>query len=136
MKKRPFPKICKPRCQLLKPCQPLANGEVLRAPAGRRRGEQAGDASELGPSPSPRNLRYVTKDGKPSIVPQDVPPLQSAAVGVGGAFIISAYAMWRIESNKRKEKEHWIAKLAKRRRMRGTAMVMRGCRLERSSRVV
>ena len=91
---------------------------ALRAPALSRTrhtrmcvvSNKAGDASELGPSPSPRNLRYVTKDGKPSIVPQDVPPLQSAAVGVGGAFIISAYAMWRIESNKRKEKEHWIAK--------------------------
>ena len=90
---------------------------ALRAPALSRTrhtrmcvvSNKAGDASELGPSPSPRNLRYVTKDGKPSIVPQDVPPLQSAAVGVGGAFIISAYAMWRIESNKRKEKEHWIA---------------------------
>ena len=71
---------------------------------------KAGDASDLGPSPPPRNLRYVTKDGRPSIVPQDVPPLQSAAVGVGGAFIISAFAMWRIESNKKREREYWIEK--------------------------
>ena len=71
---------------------------------------KAGDASELGPSPPPRNVRYVTKDGRPSIVPQDVPPLQSAAVGIGGAFIISAYAMWRIESNKKREREYWIEK--------------------------
>ena len=88
---------------------------ALRAPALSRTrhtrmcvvSNKSGDASELGPSPSPRNLRYVTKDGKPSIVPQDVPPLQSAAVGVGGAFIISAYAMWRIESNKKKEFAYW-----------------------------
>lgn len=71
---------------------------------------KAGDASELGPSPPPRNLRYVTEDGRPSIVPQDVPPLQSAAVGIGGAFIISAFAMWRIESNKKREREYWIEK--------------------------
>ena len=71
---------------------------------------KAGDASELGPSPPPRNLRYVTKDGRPAIVPQDVPPLQSAAVGIGGAFIISAFAMWRIESNKKREREYWIEK--------------------------
>ena len=89
---------------------------------------KAGDASDLGPSPPPRNLRYVTKDGRPSIVPQDVPPLQSAAVGVGGAFIISAFAMWRIESNKKREREYWIERHANRRKRRlrgrvlGTAM--------------
>ena len=81
-----------------------------RARRGRARlavVSKAGDANELRPAASPRSLMHTTKDGKPSLIPTDVPPLQSAAVGLGGAVCIAGFALWRIESNKNKELAYW-----------------------------
>ena len=68
---------------------------------------KAGDVNELRPAASPRTLMHTTKDGKPSLIPTDVPPLQSAAVGLGGAVCIAGFALWRIESNKKQELAYW-----------------------------
>jgi hypothetical protein len=89
-----------------------ALGAPTRARAARGRARlavvsKAGDANELGPAAPPRTLMHFDKDGKPSIVPTDVPPLQSAAVGLGGAVCIFGFALWRIESNKKKELAYW-----------------------------
>lgn len=51
---------------------------------------------------------HYTKDGKPSLVPQDVPHTQSAAVGLGGAVVLFAFGVWRIDRNKKKEQAYWI----------------------------
>jgi len=36
-----------------------------------------------------------------------VPPLRSAAVGIGGAVCIAGFVLWRIESNKKAELAYW-----------------------------
>lgn len=68
---------------------------------------KAGDANELRPAAPPRTLMHTTKDGKPSLIPTDVPPLRSAAVGIGGAVCIAGFVLWRIESNKKAELAYW-----------------------------
>ena len=54
-----------------------------------------------------RHIHY-TKDGKPSLVPQDV--RRSARVGLGGAVVLFAFGVWRIDQNKKKEQAYWIEK--------------------------
>jgi hypothetical protein len=68
----------------------------------------AKDARELAPPINTARHMHYTKDGKPSLVPQDVPHTQSAAVGLGGAVVLFAFGVWRIDRNKKKEQAYWI----------------------------
>lgn len=70
----------------------------------------AKDASELAPPKNVSRHIHYTKDGKPSLVPQDVPHTRSAAVGLGGAVVLFAFSVWRIDQNKKKERAYWIEK--------------------------
>jgi hypothetical protein len=73
-----------------------------RPPARRHRGRAravvaAKDAKTLAP------VKPEGKVERVSLVPTDVPPARSAAVGIGGALVVSGIAALNIRHNKRAE---------------------------------